>query len=347
MSLLDAAETVLSDNGEPVHYRQLSDEMLRRGLWMTRSMTPANTVYARIWADIRDRGDESPFVQLGKGLFGLRHWGPSENSPIDVSDPLAPIDHGESPVEAVEAASLSFLDAAEQILDHADQPLHYRDITRQIIGQNLISTSGRTPEATLYAQFMNDINRANRRGETPRFVRQGRGIFGLTRWERHGLAYQIEQHNRGVRDELKDQLLEMTPTAFEELVGRLLVAIGFENVQVTGRSGDGGIDVRGVLVVGDVIRTRMAVQVKRWKQNIQSPTVQQVRGSLGTHDQGLIITTSDFSSGAKEEAEKADRTPVALMNGEQLVALLVENNIGVTREQHDIIDLSDVGEDEE
>ena len=91
----------------------------------------------------------------------------------------------------------------------------------------------------------------------------------------------------------------------------------------------------------------MAVQVKRWKQNIQSPTVQQVRGSLGTHDQGLIITTSDFSSGAREEAEKADRTPVALMNGEQLVALLVEHSIGVTREQFDIIDLSDDEEDEE
>ncbi len=194
---------------------------------------------------------------------------------------------------------------------------------------------------------MNDINRANRRGETPRFVRQGRGIFGLTRWEQHGLIDQIEQHNRAVRNELQDRLLEMSPDAFEDLVGHLLVAIGFEDVQVTGRSGDDGIDVRGVLVVGDVIRTRMAVQVKRWSRNIQSPTVQQVRGSLGTHDQGLIITTSDFSSGAREEAEKVDRTPVALMNGKQFVALLVEHNIGVTRDRYDIIDLSDIDEDDE
>ncbi len=52
------------------------------------------------------------------------------------------------------------------------------------------------------------------------------------------------------------------------------------------------------MVTGDVVRTRMAVQVKRWKANVQAPAVQQVRGSLGAHEQGLIITTSDFSKGA-------------------------------------------------
>lgn len=83
------------------------------------------------------------------------------------------------------------------------------------------------------------------------------------------------------------------------------------------------------MTVGDVIRTRLAVQVKRWKQNVQSPVIQQARGSLGAHEQGLVITTSDFSKGAQEEAERADATPVGLMNGEQLVALLVENEIGV------------------
>jgi restriction system protein len=127
---------------------------------------------------------------------------------------------------------------------------------------------------------------------------------------------------------------------FEELIGRLLVALGFQEVVVTGRSGDGGIDVRGTLVVGDVIRTRMAVQVKRWRGNVKAPIVQQVRGSLGTHDQGLIITTSDFSSGARAEAERVNAVPVALMNGEQLVRLLVEHEIGVRRVPYDLIEMS-------
>ena len=94
-------------------------------------------------------------------------------------------------------------------------------------------------------------------------------------------------------------------------------------------------------MVGDVIRTRMAVQVKRWKKNIQAPTVQQVRGSLGSHEQGLIITTSNFSKGAVTEATEPNKTPIALMNGSQLVQLLIENNIGVQRTPYNLLALSD------
>jgi restriction system protein len=90
----------------------------------------------------------------------------------------------------------------------------------------------------------------------------------------------------------------------------------------------------------------MAVQVKKWKHNVQAPIVQQVRGSLGTHEQGLIITTSDFSKGAREEAERPDAVPVSLMNGEQLVALLAGFNLGVTRRTHEILELEN-GDSEE
>jgi restriction system protein len=160
-----------------------------------------------------------------------------------------------------------------------------------------------------------------------------------------GLAFQIKRHNDDVRSKLHAQLHNMEPADFEALVAQLLVAIGFEDVIVTKISSDGGIDVRGTLVVGDVIRTRMAVQVKRWKKNVQAPIVQQVRGSLGSHEQGLIITTSDFSKGSRTEAERPDATPVALMNGRQLVQLLIENDIGIQRTAYDLIEL-DEGEGE-
>lgn len=93
------------------------------------------------------------------------------------------------------------------------------------------------------------------------------------------------------------------------------------------------------LVVGGVIRTRMAVQVNRWKQNIQAPIVQQVRGSLGAHEQGLIITTSNFSKGSRDEAERRDAVPVALMDGAQLVSLLIEHEVGVTKTQLELYEL--------
>ena len=176
----------------------------------------------------------------------------------------------------------------------------------------------------MYAQILTEIRRYQKRGKQPRFVQHGRGYVGLFRWMGKGLAFEIEQHKGRVRQALHKQLLAMDPTEFEEMIARLLAEIGFEDIEVSQRSKDGGIDVRGTLVVGDVIRTRMAVQVKRWQQKnrVQSQTVQQVRGSLGTHEQGLIITTSDFSTGARDEAARPNAVPVALMNGEQLVALL-------------------------
>jgi restriction system protein len=91
--------------------------------------------------------------------------------------------------------------------------------------------------------------------------------------------------------------------------------------------------------------TKQILEKGRWQPNVQAPVVQQVRGSLGAHEQGLIITTSDFAKGAIEEANRADATPVALMNGEQLVKLLVENDIGIRRTPADLIELGE-GEDE-
>lgn len=75
----------------------------------------------------------------------------------------------------------------------------------------------------------------------------------------------------------------------------------------------------------------MAVQVKRWKLNnkIHSPVIQQVRGSLGAHERGLVITTSSFSSGATKEAIQPDKAPIALIDGDKLVTLLMEHGIGV------------------
>jgi restriction system protein len=193
------------------------------------------------------------------------------------------------------------------------------------------------------AQIYTAIKRAQRRGEQPRFIQHGRGVFGLAKWMGHGLSYEIEQHNRQVRQSLRKRLLGLKPKEFEDLIGLLLVEIGFEDSVVTGRTGDGGVDVRATLVVGDVIRIRMAIQAKKWKigNNVQAPDVQRVRGSLGTHDQGLIITTSDFSPGASREAERADAVPVGLMNGEQFATLMIAFGLGITRRTHEIVELED------
>ncbi len=233
------------------------------------------------------------------------------------------------------------MDAAEIVLEKhsAGKPMHYRAITDKVLELGLVNTKGLTPEATVYAQILTDTKRRARRGDAPRFLFHGKGIIGLAKWGSGGLAFQIELHNADVRKKLHASLQAMNPTEFEELIVQLLVALGFEDVSLTPASGDSGIDVRGTLVVGDVVRTQMAVQVKRWRRNVQAPVVQQVRGSLGTHEQGLIITTSDFSKGAREEAARPNAVPVGLMNGEQLVALLVESSIGIQRTSYELIEL--------
>jgi restriction system protein len=68
-----------------------------------------------------------------------------------------------------------------------------------------------------------------------------------------------------------------------------------------------------------------------------------MRGSLGAHEQGLIITTSDFSKGAYQEAMRPDATPVGLMNGQKLIALLVEYEIGVRKKSIELLALAEEG----
>ena len=324
MGIREAAESVLKEARKPLHVREITRIALQMRLWQTSGKTPEATVGARLYTDISRRKEESPFVLIAPQTFGLR-------------------DYGEQPQPTM--AHYSFIDAAEKVLEQQEErePMHYRAITERALELGLLKTEGKTPEASMYARILTDIRQRQNRGQQRRFVQLGKGYVGFARWIPGGLSREIEQHNSRIRRELRARLLLMEPEEFEELIGILLINMGFEDVDVTRRSGDGGIDVRGTLVLGEVIRIRMAVQVKRWKlgNNVQAPTVQQVRGSLGTHDQGLIITTSGFSPGASEEAVRNDATPVGLMNGEQLTALLITHQIGVTRQAHDVFQLEE------
>lgn len=331
---LDAATRVLSEAGEPLHYKEIARRALEKGYWKTDGKTPAATVNAQLVVHVKKHGERARFRHVGRGMFALAEGQTAEK-------PSAPAPAPQNTV--------SFTDAAEQVLDRFgnNRPMHYRDIAAKALKLGLIATAGRTPEATMYSSILQERQRRVRRAEQPRFQMQGKGLVALARWLPVGIPLQIDQHNRAVRKKLHEQLRGLVPGDFEALIGRLLAELGFEEVTVTGRSGDGGIDVRGTLVVGDAVRMRMAVQAKRWKQNVQSPVIQQVRGSLGAHEQGLIITTSDFSPGARQEAARPDAIPVGLMNSDQLISLLVEYGIGVRKAHYDLLELGEATPDGE
>ncbi|MGE4157697.1 MAG: HTH domain-containing protein [Planctomycetota bacterium] len=334
MNVRAAAVQILREAGEPLHAREITKRMTAGGLWRSEGKTPAATVGARLYSDIKKSGDKSPFVLVASQTFGLH-----ENGAKPSSSSKRPVE----PKTKVSATTYSFLKAAEKVLEQFGnkKPMHFRDITAKALKLGWLDTQGKTPDATMAAQLYTASKRAQRQGEGPLFVQHARGMFGLSKWMGQGLVLEIDQQNQRARKALLARLLALSWGQFEVLIGRLLAEMGFDDIEVYRKSGDGGIDVRATLVVGGTIRTRMAIQAKKWKANVQSPVVQQVRGSLGTHEQGLIITTSDFSPGAKREAERSDAVPVGLMNGEQLARLLVAHEIGVVKRPFFLIELEE------
>lgn len=233
---------------------------------------------------------------------------------------------------------MTYLDAAYTILQAAGQPLRPDEITQRALSQKLISPQGLTPEATMASRLYIDTLQ-----EDSRFVRAGKGVFGLAQWRPEGIESQVDKINQATRERLHSLLLEMPPDRFEALIGELLIRMGFDEntVTVTKRSGDGGIDVTGVYRATGLTGVSAAVQAKRWKANVQAPTVTSLRGSLQVHQQGIIITTSDFSKGARTEALAPNKTHIGLLNGEELVGLLVRHKVGVRERSLPVLSLDE------
>lgn len=320
----DAIEVVLDDAGTPLHYQDITDQILDRGLWVTDGKTPAATVNAQLAVDIRGKGPNSRFIRTAPGWFALRTSG---LVPF-VVDKTAKAD-----------GTMTYLEAAYRVLcDQEDAtPMHYKDITAVALDQGLLKSKGLTPDATMNAQIVTDVNKAEAQGGHSRFTKLGRGMFGLSEWMGVGVVRRIREHNDDVRGQLRDALEAMDPQRFEDVVGRVLSEIGFDEIEVTKYHGDKGIDVRGTLVVAGGIDIQMAVQVKKWKRNVEAPEVQKVRGAASANERGLIVTTSRFSKGAIEEATRDGVTPVGLIDGDQLIGLMVEHEIGVSRQSQTVI----------
>jgi hypothetical protein len=242
----------------------------------------------------------------------------------------------------MDSSRVTFLEAAERVLrQHSPgAPLHFKRIAELALADGLLSTGGKTPDATMGAQLYTDVKRRQAAGKPAKFRAVGRGLFALAT-PTDPLGGPIDQHNTQIRSRLRSALAEMDPQAFEHLIANLLNTLGFEDVEVTSYSGDGGIDVRAILTVGGVTDVRTAVQVKRWAKNVPGRTVRELRGGLGPHERGLIITLSDFTPDARSEAQALDRTPITLLGGDQLLALLIENEIGVAARQVQILELDE------
>tara|TARA_Y100001934_G_scaffold188262_1_gene222084 strand:- start:2966 stop:3823 length:858 start_codon:yes stop_codon:yes gene_type:complete len=140
-----------------------------------------------------------------------------------------------------------------------------------------------------------------------------------------------ENDNADHREQLISIMRDLSPSGFERMCQRLLRESGFEQVVVTGRSGDGGIDGTGVLQINAFVAFRVLFQCKRYQGSVGSGAVRDFRGAMqGRADKGIIITTGTFTADAKKESSREGVEPIELVNGDSLIDLFESLELGLT-----------------
>lgn len=148
--------------------------------------------------------------------------------------------------------------------------------------------------------------------------------------EMENAGVEIPEEVRSWREKLHNVITNMDPFGFERLSQRLLRECGFTQVEVTKKSGDGGIDGTGKLKINGVFSFNIAFQCKRYHGIVGAGDIRDFRGSLTTNiEKGVFITTGSFSKAAIEEASCPGKQQIDLMDGEEFITKLAEFGIGV------------------
>ena len=129
---------------------------------------------------------------------------------------------------------------------------------------------------------------------------------------------------------LQDFHDKLSATEFEKLIYTLLDKMGFSDLELTGKSGDGGIDGHGILQINPLVSFKVLFQCKRYQGAVRVSAVRDFRGALqGRADKGIILTTGTFTTDAKKEAIRDGATPVELVDGDQLVEMFEKLELGL------------------
>ena len=142
------------------------------------------------------------------------------------------------------------------------------------------------------------------------------------------------------RETVRQAILSLAPDGFERLCQRLLRESGFIQVEVTGRSGDGGIDGHGIVKIAGLLSFPTIFQAKRYAGSVGAGEIRNFRGAMvGRADKGLFITTGSFTSTAYMEATRDGAPPIDLIDGQQLAEKLKELGLGVTTRIVEAVDV--------
>ncbi len=158
----------------------------------------------------------------------------------------------------------------------------------------------------------------------------------------HAVLSAIKTYNDAQTAELRKRLESMHPFRFEALIRDLLEAMDYEDVIVTKQTGDKGVDVVANYQFG-ITEIKEVVQVKRHKNNITRPVLDQLRGALPYHGalRGTIITTSGFAKGCKDAALFPGAAPITLIDGDKLIELLLKHGVGIKKKAQTLIEIDE------
>ena len=143
------------------------------------------------------------------------------------------------------------------------------------------------------------------------------------------------------RERLLNTLYTISPSAFERLAQRVLRESGFFQVEVTGKTGDGGIDGKGIVRVSGLLSFHVIFQCKRYKGSVTPSQIRDFRGAMqGRADKGLFITTGSFTREALKEATRDGAPPIDLIDGDLLCDKLKELKLGVTTKMTETVEIN-------
>lgn len=255
-------------------------------------------------------------------------------------------------------SKLTIVEAAEEALSLLSKPSTVREIYAKIMERSLYKFGAKDPLSVLRIQIERHCDKTNYTADarTKHFTKCEDGLYSLLKYGKRApevncisenssdnltlvkqLAKKLKQNTV---DHIVDHLYSLEPEEFESFCQRFLERYGFEDMKVTQRGRDGGIDVFGTLEVG-ISKLHVAAQCKRYKRDnkVSRPDISQFRGDIqGEYQQGIFITTSKFTQEATDSAFKKGCVPIVLIDGQTLAEIMIDRQIGVSTSHIPIYD---------
>src|SRR5262245_57292245 len=249
----------------------------------------------------------------------------------------------ESPEAQKKERLLSFADAAELLIRRAQKPLSYKQLTKIALDEKLIETQSETPAITMHVALRSDMKRREQRGEPQRFIFLGDGQFSLVDL----VAGPPSQKTKSALDQVRESRLAAAQDVykrltasnrgenFELMVSDLLVALGYQGVEVIGGRDDQGVDIICEKRDG-VLKIRVAIQCKckALTNKIGPKDVSTLRDNLSTYQcqQGILMTTAELNEAAKAKAKETGKEPIHFIEHGEILDLFAEHGIGIRSE---------------